>query len=101
MAFLRNSIRKLFLVLGCITGMFVLAACDNAEDRAEGHYQSALELIEAGDFDRAIVEFRNVFKLNGEHREARSTFAAMHRELGNYRESIGQYLRLVEQFPLT
>ena len=99
MAFLRNSIRKLFLVLGCITGMFVLAACDNAEDRAEGHYQSALELIEAGDFDRAIVEFRNVFKLNGEHREARSTFAAMHRELGNYRESIGQYLRLVEQFP--
>ena len=23
----------------------------------------------------------------------------MHRELGNYRESIGQYLRLVEQFP--
>ena len=77
----------------------LLAACDNAEDRAEGHYQSALELLEAGDIDRAVVEFRNVFKLNGEHRDARATYANMRRQQGDYQEAIGQYLRLVEQYP--
>ena len=29
-----------------------LASCDTAEERAEKHFQSALELIEAGDIER-------------------------------------------------
>ncbi len=77
----------------------LLVACDNAEDRAERHFQSALELLQAGDVERAVVEFRNVFKLNGEHRDARATYAALRRSQGDYVESVGQYLRLVEQYP--
>lgn len=99
MTFKPHVLRKTFLMATLVAGLGLVSGCDNAEDRAETHYQSALELIEKGDYDRATVEFRNVFKFNGEHREARSTFAAMHRQLGNYRDAIGQYLRLVEQFP--
>ncbi len=77
----------------------LLVACDSAEERAEKHFQSALALIEEGDFDRAEVEFRNVFELNGQHREARSTYAAMLMEDGQVNRSYSQYLRLVEQFP--
>lgn len=76
-----------------------LAACQSSEEKAEGHYQSGLALLAAGDADRALVEFRNVFQLNGQHREARQTYARVQRERGNLREAYGQYLRLVEQYP--
>ncbi len=76
-----------------------LSGCDSAEKRAEEHYQSSLVLLEEGDVDRAIVELRNVFKLNGLHREARLTYARVMRETGNYREAYSHYLLLSEQFP--
>lgn len=81
------------------SSLALLAACDSAEERAEGHFQTALEFIEEGDFERATIEFRNVFKLNGNHHEARLTFARMLRERGDFSQSYGQFLRLVEQDP--
>ena len=76
-----------------------LSACDSAETRAEKHFQTALALIDAGDIDRAIVEFRNVFDLNGRHREARQAYAKLQQGRGNLEEAYGQYLRLIEQYP--
>ncbi|WP_424971865.1 tetratricopeptide repeat protein [Dinoroseobacter sp. S76] len=92
---LTGSVRLMIGVLG----VAALAACDTAEERAEEHYQKGLELIEAGDADRALVELRNVFNLNGFHRDARALYAATVREMGRTREAYGQYLRLVEQYP--
>ena len=77
----------------------LLSFCDTAEERAEAHYQSGLELLQAGDVDRALVEFRNVFRLDGQHREARRRYADAVYERGNLREAYGQYRRLVEQYP--
>lgn len=77
----------------------LLAACQSDEERAEAHFERAQALIAEGDFDRARVEFLNVFQNNGLHREARTTFAAMQRDRGELNESYSQYLRLVEQFP--
>ena len=76
-----------------------LAACDSPEERAEGHFREAMAFIEAGDTTRAELELRNVFDLNGQHRDARATYAGLRREAGDVRESYGQYLRLVEQYP--
>jgi tetratricopeptide (TPR) repeat protein len=76
-----------------------LAACKSADERAEEKYQSGLALLEAGDADRAIIEFRNVFKLNGAHKEARRTLAEIQLERGQIRKAYGQYLRLAEQYP--
>ena len=90
---------KPFKLAAAAIAIAALTACESAEERAEGHYRSALALIEEGDVARATVEFRNVFDLDGTHREARSTYAALMRETGNLRESYGQYLRLVEQYP--
>lgn len=87
-----HPVMVLVLVLG-------LAACQSAEDRAEGHYQNALALVADGDFDRAKVEFRNVFQNDGLHREARADYARLLRENQELQDSYSQYLRLVEQFP--
>ncbi|MEL6734359.1 MAG: tetratricopeptide repeat protein [Pseudomonadota bacterium] len=92
----RSALTKFAL---CFSALLFLAACESSEERAEGHFQSALELIEAGDVERAIVEFRNVFKLDGSHREARKAYAALLRGEGQVQQSYGQYLRLVEQYP--
>ena len=44
-----------------------LAACEGSEERAERHFQSGLALLEEGDVERALIEFRNVFDLDGSH----------------------------------
>ncbi len=76
-----------------------LSACDSVEERAEGHYQVALTRIAEGDVDRAIVELRNVFKLDGSHREARLKMAELQMQRGDRAAAYRQYLRLAEQFP--
>ncbi len=84
-----------------LVALLALSACDSAEERAEKYYRSGMTLLEAGDVDRALVEFRNVFKLNGQHKEARTAYARVQRERGELRDSYGQYLRLIEQYPDT
>ncbi|GHF06554.1 hypothetical protein GCM10016455_29660 [Aliiroseovarius zhejiangensis] len=90
--------RSLVVVFVTCT-LLVLGGCQSAEERAEEHYKAAVEHIENGDTARATVEFRNVFKLNGKHRDARMTYANMRRDEGEVSEAYGQYLRLVEQYP--
>ena len=82
-----------------LCALLSLSACESAEERAEGHYQSGLALLEEGDVARALVEFRNVFKLNGDHRAARQTYARIQRDQDKIAEAYSQYLRLVEQYP--
>lgn len=78
----------------------ILSACQSAEERAEEHYRNALAFVEAGDVDRAIVELRNVFRLNGAHRDARLAMAElMLEQRGNPQEAYSQYLRVAEQYP--
>lgn len=90
---------KLFLLSVSVSALVALSACDSAEERAEEHFENALELLESGDVDRAIVEFRNVFQLNGQHLEARRLYAKTMRANGNIREAFGSYLLVAEQNP--
>jgi tetratricopeptide (TPR) repeat protein len=93
------TLRRSLTAITLAVTLSVLAACDSSEERAEKHYQSGLEYLQAGDVSRALVEFRNVFQLNGQHKEARRTYAKVELDRGNIREAYSQYLRLVEQFP--
>lgn len=76
-----------------------LSGCDTAEERAQKHYEKGLSLLAEGDADRAIIEFRNVFKLNELHKEARLAFAQILEGRGNIQGAYGQYLVLIEQYP--
>lgn len=90
---------RLFAV--CVMCLTLLAACESDEQKAEKYYQSGLALLEEGDVERALIEFRNVFNLNGFHKEARQVYADTVLEQGNTQEAYGQYLRLIEQYPDT
>ena len=76
-----------------------LAACDTAEQRAEAYYQRGMALLSEGETDRALVEFRNVFRLNGDHIPARLAYADIQRDRGEVRDAFGQYLRVAETDP--
>lgn len=76
-----------------------LAACSSTEDRIAEHYDNGIELLEAGDLDRAVIEFRNVLKLQGDHKEAREALAEALLQRGDVRKSYSQYLRVAEQYP--
>jgi tetratricopeptide (TPR) repeat protein len=77
----------------------LLVACNDGGERAERFFQSGLELREAGDLDRAAIQFRNVFQHDGAHREARLNLAEIQMEQGDYTRAFRQYLRLAEQHP--
>ena len=84
-----------------LSATLVLAACQTSEERAQEHFESGMALLEEGDVARALVEFRNVFKLDPLHKEARLTYARTQLENEAYGDAYSQYLRVVEQFPDT
>ncbi|MDU9006140.1 tetratricopeptide repeat protein [Sedimentitalea todarodis] len=90
---------RLGLAILLTAGLSVAAACDSSEERAESHYQSGLALLEEGDVERALIEFRNVFELNSTHEGARAAYARALHDRGQLNEAYGEYLRLVEQYP--
>lgn len=82
-----------------VVALLSLTGCKTAEQKAEDYYQSGLALLAKGDEDRAMVEFRNVFKYNGFHKDARKTYADTLVKEGKLQEAYSQYLRLIEQYP--
>lgn len=95
----KHRVKTLKKILLAFSIFAFLAACDSSEDRAEEHYQTALTLLEEGDVPRALIELRNVFDLNGQHKEARRLYAETVLEQGKVKEAYGQFLLLSEQFP--
>lgn len=85
--------------LPLLAAVFLVASCDSAEERAENHFQGGLELYGAGDVARAIIELRNVFKLNETHRGARMLMAEIEEVRGNVPSAYSQYSAVIEQDP--
>lgn len=95
----RRALRILLpVVLAAGLGLS-LAGCKTSEEQANDYYQSGLDLLAQGDKDRALVQFRNVFNIDGTHYDARRKLAEVMLESGNAREAYSQYLRLAEQYP--
>ena len=91
--------RRAALVAVLCLSTLSLTACKTTEEKIAEHYANAVALHEEGDDARALVELRNVFKLDGRHKEARLLVADIEEARGNLQSAYGNYLRLVEQYP--
>ncbi len=90
---------KATLLAGCAAATLLLAGCESTEEKAQRNYESAVELAAKGDTDRAEVVLRNVFKLNGEHHDARMLYAALMEQKGDFDQAFRHYALVVEQYP--
>ena len=86
-------------VLLALTLTITLAACDSAEERAAKHFASAETLLAEGDAERALVELRNVFKLDDDHKDGRLLYAGIMAERGDLAEAAASYTMVSEQDP--
>lgn len=84
---------------GLVFGFLLLAACDNAQERSDAHYQKGVELAEAGEVEKAIIEFKNALQLNQNSVPPRVAFARLLVQTGDLRQAAGNYLRVVELEP--
>ena len=87
------------LLLLCAT--LALSGCESSQQKAQRYYESGMALLAAGDEERALVEFRNVFKYNDQHKLARQAYADTQLKRGAVADAYAQYLRLIEQYPDT
>jgi tetratricopeptide (TPR) repeat protein len=93
------SLRVFPTLAAALLATTFLTGCKTADQKAEDYYLSAMELAAEGDAERALVELRNVFKLDEDHEAARAAYARIELERGNVQQAYSQYLRLVEQHP--
>ena len=93
------SMRSKAIFAAMMIATTALTACKSSEERAEEYYQEGLALLEEGDVARATIQLRNVFELNGRHREARIALAEIFMDEGAKRRAYAQYLLLAEQYP--
>ncbi len=84
-------------VVLALAGLIALAGCESSEERADRHFRAGMERLSNGDVDRAVIEFRNVFRLQANHIDARLAFARAMRDRGNLAEAYRQYLYVSEQ----
>ncbi|HMO06051.1 MAG TPA: tetratricopeptide repeat protein [Paracoccaceae bacterium] len=91
--------RPVLFLPALLAATLLLAGCESGAERAERHYRSALALLETGDADRALVELRNVLKLDPLHHEARLSYARIQRQRGAVGDAYAQYLSLAEFDP--
>lgn len=95
----RRPRRLLLSTAMAVTLGLSLAGCKTSAEKAEEYYQSGMELLEQGDVDRAMVQFRNVFDIEGTHYEARKALAQALVSQDRNSDAYSQYLRLAEQYP--
>jgi predicted Zn-dependent protease len=90
-----SLLRSLFACLA----LLALVACDTAEERAEAHHKRGLELVAAGEIDKAILEFRNALQLNEDALEPRLEFAKLLVEKRDFKDAVGNFQRVLEIDP--
>lgn len=87
--------RTVLIAITCLA----LIGCKSESERAQEYFESGMALVESGDIDRAIVQFRNVFEFDKGHIETRKAMARIYEERGQTRAVYQQYLAIAEQHP--
>ena len=77
----------------------LLFACGGAEDRKAAHMEKGQALFDAGNFDKARLEFKNVLQIDPKDIPARYALAQTLEKTQNWRGAAGHYLAILEADP--
>jgi cellulose synthase operon protein C len=79
-----------------IVSIAILAGCASPEERAQSHYESGAEYLEAGDHVRAMLEFRNAVRLDERHALAWFGIARVEEQTANWPGAARSLQQVVE-----
>ncbi|MCV6598084.1 MAG: tetratricopeptide repeat protein [Mangrovicoccus sp.] len=85
-----------------IAGLFafiLLVGCESVDDKVARLYSEAQELAVAGEPEKARLVLKNIFDLDGYHRDARMLYANQSLEIGSDAEAYRHFLLVAEQYP--
>lgn len=77
----------------------LVGACSSPEEQEAEHLARGIELLEAGDNGRALVEFRNVLRLNPKNAQAMYHAAQVHERAGRLAQAYAAYEQAVGERP--
>jgi tetratricopeptide (TPR) repeat protein len=84
------------LTLGVLA---LLVACGGAEDRKAAHMEKGQEMFDAGNYEKARLEFKNVLQIDPKDIPARYALAQTLEKTQNWRGAAGHYLAVLEADP--
>lgn len=79
-----------------VAAALTLAACESSDERAQGHMEKAIALLEGGNTVEAELELLNALKLNKNLTRAHQELGDIRYNEGNLQSAVGHYLRVVE-----
>ena len=79
-----------------VTAALALAACESSDERAQGHMDKAIALLEEGNTVEAELELLNALKLNKNLPQAHQELGDIRYAEGNVQSAAGHYLRVIE-----
>lgn len=79
-----------------VTATLALAACESSDERAQGHMDKAIALLEEGNKIVAELELMNALKLNKNLPRAHQELGDIRYAAGNIQSAAGHYLRVIE-----
>jgi tetratricopeptide (TPR) repeat protein len=79
--------------------LLIITSCDSPEEKAAAHYKSGMEFVEAGNFVKAGIEFRNALQLNETFADGWYGLALVEESEGNWQKYAGDILKAIELDP--
>jgi uncharacterized protein (TIGR02996 family) len=79
-----------------MASLLLLGACGGAESRLAGHLERGREFLEAGNVDKARVEFGNAMQISPDDIEARYYSGIVAERQGKLRDAVGLFQSVVD-----
>ena len=94
MLILRRS--RVFANALLVTAALALAACESSDERAQGHLEKALALLEDDNKVEAELELPNALKFNKNLPRAHQELGEIYLGQGTAQTAVGHFLRVIE-----
>ncbi len=87
-----NIVKKFLLLISIVS----LVACGGAEERKAGYLQKGKALLDANNYEKALLEFKNVLQIDPKSVDGYYYMAKVNESQGEYKKAFGGYLKALE-----
>jgi tetratricopeptide (TPR) repeat protein len=87
---------KLYRLWFILLVALVLSACGGSDDRKAKYFEKAETLFDAGEFEKARLEYKNVLQIDPKDIPARYKLGLVLEKMQDYRQAVAQYKAVID-----